>query len=1354
MITDVILDDFLVSLINQGISGVRNNDLSAITTTIDFLDTQISNVNSILEDEYLIQNDTVSFGQTRIREIYFNFRALFNVYRKYLQDTNGVIPYSSWVYTNNTSTPFNSASPAAYMSTLQPVWYVGRDDDGDGIVDSIVPEVNASNQVQNWASSPTSSAGLYRILRSSVDPGSGTSGRTLRRPGNLRGRSRTARIRESGGTIYTDSGESSPGGFYDEYYLDYLDSPSGGDGRGGDFSGGGDIFDPSGGNITGGGQDFTNLGGGRPTEDAIRRERLRQEYIRTRGRILTTGGVFDPTGTQVGTPGTRLGADGIPIVPLGFNFGTPLSNAISIAPNGVNTYGAPAGVTDTQMIQNMSAAPLSMNGQPLSISGAPAGAITSFSTSIPPQPRDVTVSGGCQYPKYSFKVRQVTDRATKRFYGFNIKGNPKLVITMYASCLGSAPVELFTTDVPSYTYFQLSPNSKGDFSIETINSLRDAVGKIQYGYHYDIKDIISKIYQNVQVTRLIFSAGFQTVLENINRQISRVPNGLGERCFVDNFGPQMGSTPGRFMQSSFYDNTAVETGFIVGLPQTVKDYQVGPSSWYTDTIMTPAMGIIENFFFMASTEYGSLNTGDVTLDSVIRQLFQQTDRLDTSVTSLINSRVSGELELSASPGTVPGPGPGPNPTPSGPNVFNRGIKNHRFYGSFDVSFTPAKSNDCSAPYLETGGFLWSLEKDDQVAGSQKIYAEEIRHLITETDSSVGQITGPITGILRGDRNNPQFQLLLRNGLTSFRNSTSTTVESIPENSCLEGLREQWQWGIKRQRVIPWKIFCNTSAGQRIEIDYRTKPGSEVDKWVLSFLLTGNFSVATAPSGELLRDINGYYYSVVDETAPIEGDPTSPYFTRYSGIQRIQNNPACPSVKRIESSWRVDVDNPCGCDEIEIITHYISYPAVTYIDPLYGTTETFPALEIKDQEYPAPAPESRAAAFGLTEGQELTNNRREKPDCFEATGEGRLHHPFLYGTDILPGVRKKSIKGLFNLSQSLDCYYTSSIQNSTQKEYYYEVTDCDNCKKTAYFAVAYGHYKGSGSISSGYEVNDSPSRAIYSQYRLLTLDPHEKYFTFYDGGETNTPDDIYVINYYRNGLSDKLDIGNFEINIAELSGSNFTNNVHTGSNVSVSSSNKVLSLIDNSSIFDSDDVCANEDPNYYYDVVSGSLANGIHASGAGTIQTNEDITTYGKVYPNLGIIVLDGHKLNVSASFNSVTGSNINGDNSFKLFTAISGAAAVNKPMRARNVKFKTTNHYFVRIPSGEANHSNNPTYVRDVGTEKGRIKNMCFVDNPMTYITTIGLYNSKKDLIAIAKLSKPIKKTKENDVLVKIRLNW
>ena len=60
----------------------------------------------------------------------------------------------------------------------------------------------------------------------------------------------------------------------------------------------------------------------------------------------------------------------------------------------------------------------------------------------------------------------------------------------------------------------------------------------------------------------------------------------------------------------------------------------------------------------------------------------------------------------------------------------------------------------------------------------------------------------------------------------------------------------------------------------------------------------------------------------------------------------------------------------------------------------------------------------------------------------------------------------------------------------------------------------------------------------------------------------------------------------------------------------------------------------------------------------------------------------------------------------------------------------------------------------DDGAEEGRIIYECFVDNPVTYITSVGLYNSAKELLAIAKLSKPVKKTPQTDILIKIRLNW
>jgi hypothetical protein len=67
-------------------------------------------------------------------------------------------------------------------------------------------------------------------------------------------------------------------------------------------------------------------------------------------------------------------------------------------------------------------------------------------------------------------------------------------------------------------------------------------------------------------------------------------------------------------------------------------------------------------------------------------------------------------------------------------------------------------------------------------------------------------------------------------------------------------------------------------------------------------------------------------------------------------------------------------------------------------------------------------------------------------------------------------------------------------------------------------------------------------------------------------------------------------------------------------------------------------------------------------------------------------------------------------------------------------------------------YSNNPTFVSDTST--GKLLNTCFQKEPVTYVTSVGLYNNKRELLAIAKLSKPIKKTPDDDLLIKIRLNW
>ena len=142
-----------------------------------------------------------------------------------------------------------------------------------------------------------------------------------------------------------------------------------------------------------------------------------------------------------------------------------------------------------------------------------------------------------------------------------------------------------------------------------------------------------------------------------------------------------------------------------------------------------------------------------------------------------------------------------------------------------------------------------------------------------------------------------------------------------------------------------------------------------------------------------------------------------------------------------------------------------------------------------------------------------------------------------------------------------------------------------------------------------------------------------------------------------------------------------------------------------------------------------------------------------MYPSLGVVILNDDILTVSASFNTVTGSNISGDNAWKLFTSISGAMAssVNYAMQARNIETITSTHYFVRVKNGEYNFSNNPTFITG---SVGEFSQATFIGDPKTYLTTIGMYNDRQELLAVAKLSQPIQKSFSIETLIKVKLDF
>jgi hypothetical protein len=397
--------------------------------------------------------------------------------------------------------------------------------------------------------------------------------------------------------------------------------------------------------------------------------------------------------------------------------------------------------------------------------------------------------------------------------------------------------------------------------------------------------------------------------------------------------------------------------------------------------------------------------------------------------------------------------------------------------------------------------------------------------------------------------------------------------------------------------------------------------------------------------------------------------------------------------------------------------------------------------------------------GLTEGASFTGQPLDPfgPGTI-AGGLSNVYTPFDFNNDILTDVQEEVTRGLFSGNTgSFVNMFTSSLLTATQKTYYQELHSNGDPALTntavSELSIAYGHVGGSGSRDlTGNLNNDTPSRGIYSQYAQLLLDPGDRKFTF---NGVNS-DSIYVLNFNRARFRERIDAGNFEITLARLSGSigtEVSNAGHTGSNVRIAQHGQYFQIVDDSSA--NNPTVGQFGP--IYNLVSGTLDNTTQGQ---LIHNPSAPVHYGLLYPHLGIAVLNAEKLDEDYStgglnFNSVTGSQVQGDNAVKLFTALSSSNGmtpvnINGGIQARSMERVKTSYYFCRVRNAEYNYSNNKSFT----TGSGAVAYDSFADNPQVYITTVGMYNNNRELLAVAKLSQPILKNFTREALIKVKLNF
>ena len=352
--------------------------------------------------------------------------------------------------------------------------------------------------------------------------------------------------------------------------------------------------------------------------------------------------------------------------------------------------------------------------------------------------------------------------------------------------------------------------------------------------------------------------------------------------------------------------------------------------------------------------------------------------------------------------------------------------------------------------------------------------------------------------------------------------------------------------------------------------------------------------------------------------------------------------------------------------------------------------------------------------------------------------GKVYTRFDEVDDVLANNVETVTRGLFSGNvASLTVMSKATNLTATQERYYFEITDSDGLSQ---LSIAYGHFNGLGSAFTDSSLNDdTPSRAIYKQYAQTLLEPNDKKFTF-NGVDS---DSIYVLNFNRARIREKIDPGNFEITLRHISAS------ADGVDGAEISSSNFIQIIDDSSLTSA----TLGEGGQVYNLVSGSL-------DSGGIFNPTDPTHFGLLFPQHGVAILDATQLDKKIHDGGIDlqtdTATTEGFNIRKLFTALSSSNGATDATRTGGIQARSSEnvkstYYFVRAKNAEFNYSNNPSFVTG---SLGQLRFNSFKNDPQVYITSVGLYNDRRELLAVAKLSQPLLKNYTREALIKVKLDF
>jgi hypothetical protein len=312
----------------------------------------------------------------------------------------------------------------------------------------------------------------------------------------------------------------------------------------------------------------------------------------------------------------------------------------------------------------------------------------------------------------------------------------------------------------------------------------------------------------------------------------------------------------------------------------------------------------------------------------------------------------------------------------------------------------------------------------------------------------------------------------------------------------------------------------------------------------------------------------------------------------------------------------------------------------------------------------------------------------------------------------------------NGAPTLTEFYTSSVQAAgSSGNYYLSVYQTASNLSTAQvqFDIAYADSIGSGSTLYNTLVpENSYTKTIYGQYRSLILEDENASFTFGAGNNIVTGSFFWVLSIERANYKQSLFPGSLNL---QLSGSGGTINLTDDS-----LDNPVSVFLGSTRV---------------YQLISGS--NGTAGTSGNGYVNNSG--SYGLVFPDLGTILINPFAVSQSIQVFPSRSNNSDGLNTQRLFEAIS----LGDSFALNSQETITSDYVFVRARNSEFNYSENPSFISG---STGEVIYSNFINAPQVYITTVGMYNDSNDLLAVAKMSRPLLKDFTKEALVRVKLDF